>query len=485
MKPYTLNESMEFDEAFKVADALVFAKTGQHLSDVQRALLWGAWQGQTYQAIAQASGYSATYLNQELGPTLWRLLSEAFGESVSKKNVRAVLGRQRLPEIAALETKEATGTVPKQFQALIEEKTQGFVGREYVFAAIENFLQQNSKGYFTIIGDPGVGKSAILSEYVRTTGCVAHFNIKFQGIDRTEQFLESVCTQLIARYKLPYPTLPNDSTQDGKFLAQLLAEVSAQLGEGERLVIAIDALDEVELTSQDRSANILYLPVSLPNGVYFLLTQRPEPLPLVVFTPQQQLELNAHPDLNYQDVQTYIQLAVKRPQLRKWIDERGLSPAEFVWTLAHSSENNFMYLRYVLADIEQGLYQDLSIETLPKGLKSYYEDHWRRMGITAKPLPLAKIKIVYILAEVRKPVSRELISDFANEDPLTVQAVLDEWMQFLRQQNIEGQQRYNLYHASFRDFLHRQDIVQAAGVSIPSIHAQIADAILQELYENE
>jgi len=31
------------------------------------------------------------------------------------------------------------------------------------------------QGYFTIEGDPGAGKSAILAEYVRRTGCIAHF----------------------------------------------------------------------------------------------------------------------------------------------------------------------------------------------------------------------------------------------------------------------------------------------------------------------
>lgn len=476
---------MEFDEAFKIADTLVLAETGQHLTNVQRALLWGAWQGQTYHEIAEASGYSATYLNQELGPQLWKLLSEIFGESVSKKNVRAILERQRPPTFAALKTKEAVVMVPKEFQALIEEKTQDFVGREYVFTAIETFLQQNSKGYFTIIGDPGVGKSTILAEYVRRTGCVAHFNIISQGINRVDQFLASVCTQLIARYKLPYPTLPDDSTRDGEFLAQLLAEVSAQLGEGERLIVAIDALDEVDLTNQDRSANILYLPAYLPNGVYFLLTHRPKPLPLMVFTPQHQLELNAYPDFNFRDVQTYIQRATERSHLRQWIEKQGLSLEEFVSQLANLSENNFMYLRYVLGDIESGLYQDLSIEMLPQGLTNYYEHHWRRMGMNAQYTPHSKIKIVYILSEVIQPVSLELIAKFANEDQLTVQMVVNEWLEFLRKHNIDGKSHYSLYHASFRDFLHQQDIVQAAGMTIPSIHAQIAATLWQELYENE
>src|SRR5262245_46004334 len=102
-------------------------------------------------------------------------------------------------------------------QGLIADKTEGFVGREYVFAAIDSFLASQPSGYFVVEGDPGVGKSAILAEYVRRHGCVAHFNVRSQGVNRADQFLASVCAQVIARYELPYPALPPDATRDGAF----------------------------------------------------------------------------------------------------------------------------------------------------------------------------------------------------------------------------------------------------------------------------
>ena len=89
-----------------------------------------------------------------------------------------------------------------QFKSLIEDKTKWFVGRTYVFDTIQAFVSNNPKGYFTIIGDPGQGKSAILAKYVQNTGCVAHFNVQLQGINRADQFLESVCRQLVIRYDL-------------------------------------------------------------------------------------------------------------------------------------------------------------------------------------------------------------------------------------------------------------------------------------------
>jgi hypothetical protein len=60
------------------------------------------------------------------------------------------------------------------------------------------------------------------------------------------------------------------------------------------------------------------------------------------------------------------------------------------------------------------------------------------MGMTDKERKRTKIKIVYVLAELREPVSRELIGEFSGEDAFTVQEVLDEWEQFLHNDKVDG-----------------------------------------------
>lgn len=354
--------------------------------------------------------------------------------------------------------------VRPEFQALIQEKTEGFVGRGFVFKAIQDFLTSQTKGYFIIEADPGVGKSAILAEYVRRTKCVFHFNIRSQAINRAEQFLQGVCSQIISRYSLPYPlNLPADATRDGKFLGKLLEEASAKLKSGDKLVIAVDALDEVDQTDH-KSSNILYLPVTLPKGVYFVLTQRLITLPLNVNPVPYRFDLMQYQVESLQDIQTYILTRTqKSSQLREWINGQGLSIEDFVTQLGNKSENNFMYLRYVLAEIESGRYADLTIAQLPQGLMAYYEDHWRRMGMLDEPLPMHKVAIVYFLAELREPVSRRLLVELSGEKAVTVQMVLNEWQQFLREVQVDSETRYSIYHQSFSDFLYRKDIVQAYG----------------------
>jgi hypothetical protein len=98
---------------------------------------------------------------------------------------------------------------------------------------------------------------------------------------------------------------------------------------------------------------------------------------------------------------------------------------------------------------------------------------------------VTKINVVYHLSESHQPISRQLISEYIGEPQLTVQEVLDEWQQFLHKQPIEGEICYNVYHASFRDFLHRQDIVQAAGVSLKAIKKQKTDTLWEAMFGDE
>jgi serine/threonine-protein kinase len=340
---------------------------------------------------------------------------------------------------------------------LIAEETQDFVGREYVFDEINSFITSNSKGYFTVIGDPGQGKTAILAKYVQDTGCIAYFNRSLINLTRAEQFLESICNQLIERYQLDYPSLPPNATQDGNFLDKLLNE-SAQKETENPIVIVVDALDEVDQVNYRSVSNILFLPPHLPNGVYFILTlRRGVDVPMAVYAPSKSLNLL---DDKYQadsgrDVKIYIENRINRSEtLRFQIAEREETIEDFTDKISDKSENNFLYLRCIISDIEEGEYKDLTLEQFPKGLYKYYIFHWRRMGMTDDPLPLEKIKIVIVLAAVKQAVSQRKVCDYSGAEPLTVQDILLKWRQFLHEIMKDNEKRYGIYHSSYQDFLH-------------------------------
>ena len=365
------------------------------------------------------------------------------------------------------------------FRTFIEERTHGFVGREFVFDAIQEFQSspETTSGYFVVEGKPGIGKSAILAEYVKRNNPISHFNIRALGIVRTETFLRNVCAQLATRYYLGYSDIPDDALRDGRFLIRSLEEAARKITQDDRIVIAVDAMDEVDPHSQSGTANLLYLPESLPAKVFFVLTTRKlSGLQLVSTATRKSLNLGEREAEGRRDVCLYIERYTSRERLAKWLQHRGIPVEKFVEQLADKSENNFMYLRFVLPAIEDGEYRDMDIARLPDGLIAYYEDHWKRM----EPLPDAKLKIIFILATVSKPVSTSLLARYIKGSPLEVQRTLDEWSEsgFLTAHTVDGQKRYSLYHNSFREFLHRKDIGQEASVNL----AEIAHLVIDELY---
>ncbi|OBQ04539.1 MAG: hypothetical protein AN482_17805 [Anabaena sp. LE011-02] len=365
--------------------------------------------------------------------------------------------------------------IPTEFQTVIADKTKLFCGRKFVFDAINQFIKDHKSGYFTILGDAGMGKSAIAAKYiVDHPGTICFFNIRAEGRNRPDVFIRLIRQQLTQRFDIA--NVENDD------LSTLLTKASQKLADYENLVIVIDALDEVD---QEDNGNLLNLPMYLPEKVYLILTRRPytsdeKRLTLSPNTKYQELDLREYQDNSKDDVEAYILefLTVEKYKagLEKWINQQNdLSKPKFVDTIAAKSENNFMYLRYVLEAIAEGFYKDEKIEELPAGLQGYYETHWRIMGMTNRPLPKDKIKIIYVMCTLKSSISREMIVKYSQEDNLTVQEVLKGWTQFLQKQETYQPPRYRFYHESFRDFLQRQDIVEAAEVSLPEISTEVAN----------
>jgi len=397
-------------------------------------------------------------------------------ERLSVTNIAKVLGIEPT-DIVDPKDWNAENSLPPEFESLIAEKIKTFCGRQFVFDAFQQFITENPCGYFTIIGDAGMGKSSIAAKYVWEHKSPCYFNIIVERRNRPELFLKSIRRQLIDRYQLP-------NVEDAD-LPTLLTKVTAKMIFGKRLVIAIDALDEVE---QEPGENLLHLPTTLPNNVYFLLTRRPynlgkKRLSVSPGVPVKELDLRdiKYIDCNQDDIKKYIQFALNTDSdykngLRNWIQTRDISDIGFVKQVAKKSENNFMYLRYVLPAISKGYYNDLNLKQLPDGLPEYYQSHWERMGMEAKPGQLMEI-VLYILLEIEMPIPCEMIAGIAEVDECDVKKVLeDEWVEYLKQQNnVDGEICYGIYHASFLDFLKTKREMDAKRKLFKEVNQRIAE----------
>jgi len=370
------------------------------------------------------------------------------------------------------------------FGRFITEKTDGFVGRGWLFDRIETFFDQHSGGYFLLRGDPGIGKSALAAELVRRRGYFHHFNIRAEGINRAEDFLANVCAQLIAAYGLPHSYLPPEATRDGQFLKKLLEEVATR-HPGEKLVLVVDALDEAVKLRE--GVNPVYLPVTVPDGVYVVATAR-RGTHLRVDCELDELEIEQDDEGNLADVQAFVESWLERPGIRDYLEAQELDDDTFVTEMVDKSQGNFMYLRYVLPEIARRTYEGRDFADLPKGLEKYYEDHWRRMRARdEKDWFDRQLPVLVVLAVVKEPVSVDLIADFSGVDRRRIRAVLAGWDPFLYAAEVEGddgerQKRYRLYHASFQEFIEDKDEVAGEGVDLKKTHGDVADVLWKELY---
>ncbi|MCW5315663.1 AAA family ATPase [Nostoc sp. KVJ3] len=345
---------------------------------------------------------------------------------------------------------------PPEFQQIISAKNHNFVGREFVFSAINNFLNQSDRGYFTIIGDPGIGKSAILAHYVSQNPGIVYCNVEITGKNRAEEFLTTICTQLIeiAQHQCSKNFTPNSlefTTENSGFLSLLLQQISDRLHPEQRLIITIDGCDRIDINNQPRGSNILYLPRYLPEKVYFILTRRPflaNQSGLLIETPSQSLDLSNYPEQNRADIQEYI---------KTYLNESSHSvDASAASRRVHSvsedqgfddDETNFMYVKEILATIKEDIY--------PQNLQLYYQNHWEKMNLATSKQQAMALQVLNILVQ-EESISIEAIAETLDTDEYEIKVILDKWREFLHLESIVPEIHYSVYHTNFRDWLRQQ-----------------------------
>lgn len=364
----------------------------------------------------------------------------------------------------------------REFRALVDSRPD-FVGRDNVFAEVADAISDPGMpcGYITVQGEPGIGKTAFLAEFVRREGHVHHFNSRPLGITSARAFLSNTCAQLIVRYGLNHSMIPAEATEDGGFLLRLLDEaIEQRTADAPPVVLAIDALEEADDVSLPPGANRLFLPPVLPTGVFIVLTMRPQYDYRLYVENRRDLHIDETDEQNLADIRAYVTAFVARNAVRMTsrIKMWEVTEEQFADVLVTKSEGNFMYLVHILRDIRDGagaLRSINSLNQLPQGLRAYYQRHWSAMR-SADPARFERYEepVVCLLATAKEPVSIDLVLSWTreywrrhgwNHSDVTgsaVSEVIRRWWEFLDHDEVDGRQRFRVYHASFQDFLRHE-----------------------------
>lgn len=357
--------------------------------------------------------------------------------------------------------------VADEFKGIIQDKTQDFVGRGYVQDAFTEFVTSNTSGYFVLKGEPGEGKSTIVAEFCKKQPCLLYFNSFAHAFVRSDQFLKSICLQLIEHFQfkeyVDVAKWPEDAVNNGGFLLKLLHRASDKLSRDQKLVIFVDALDEYALEQQPLG-NILYLPDGLPDKVYFFLTYRRENEDSKNI--EERFRTSTNPKKHnladfpgsYTDIGLYIRKLLARPTyqdpISAWLRHRSKSEDQLIDELTTLSDRNFMFISYVMKELSdpKGLYAEQGFDALPTGLKNYYNSHWARMRPDE-----AGCRILAQVCVSSGPLTVEEIAIRSGQKKYDVLMILQKWTQFFPHYTSQnGGERYRLYHSSYRDYLFKE-----------------------------
>jgi hypothetical protein len=179
---------MDLKEVLKLADDIVFAKTGQHLDDLQAAVLQGTLQRETYKQIAKDFDCSESRI-REIGSELWQILSEDLGEDVNKKNFRSAMERWQVSNVSNF-AKDVVGigifnicgearhppNIPNSHppnqqtshQDLSEMPELGaFFDRTHELKTLTTSILQQNCRLITLTGISGIGKTSLAVQLVQ------------------------------------------------------------------------------------------------------------------------------------------------------------------------------------------------------------------------------------------------------------------------------------------------------------------------------
>ena len=260
--------NIDVEQALFLTNELLYRRTGQHLSEVQMAVFREAWLGgrKTYEQLAEEIQYSANYLKQGVGPRLWRLISQAVGQKVSKSTAKAALlnyfsaqpissnmmeqNESKTPSLVSKKNtiektlEQPAGVVPIQSKLYIKRGNN----QQLCYHEIDS-----PGGFLRIKAPRQMGKTSLLSRtlaYSQKQGCKTVL-LNFQQAEASvlsdiNRLLRWVCANLSLQLELP-TTLDNywDDDLGSKMSCNLFLQSHILQQVSNILIIAFEEVNEL------------------------------------------------------------------------------------------------------------------------------------------------------------------------------------------------------------------------------------------------
>lgn len=332
-----------------------------------------------------------------------------------------------------------------------------FVGREWLIAEVDAFLRDHDRGYFILEAEAGLGKTTFLAWLIKQRRYIHHFTELTPGLDGMERGLNNLAAQLVLTYHLKAHKaewgLPGFATRPD-FLHRLLKLAAEQRQEGEKVVVVVDALDEAGMLP---GQNVLGLPKVLPEGVYIIVSQRPVPVTVqadTATTPRCIFQLAAGSAENQNDMRRFLKGAATWPGIDRALRERSYTTEQFTATLLDKCRGVWIYLHFMIHEIERRERSPLDLDALPDGMTQYYARYWRCWRDTDKWYQ-TYLPLLTTMAAVQEAVTVEELVGWASVTMCKEELhslLSEQWRPFIAPVCHAGQTRYRFYHKTLQEF---------------------------------
>jgi len=230
----------------QTANQGLYRTTGSYLSDVEEKVLHSAWEGYSYEQIAEQHNFTVNYIRGDVGPQLWRKLSTALGEKVSKTNFREPLTRG----LAKLSQPLSSGKIEYP-NGPVSLRSQFYVERPPIETdCYQTILQPGS--LIRIKAPRKMGKTSLLDriiEYAETQE-YRTFRLNLRQIEQAkfsdlDKFLRCFCACISDKLN-PAAVLSDYWNEDRGSMLSCTRYLEMLLAQSESpLVLALDEVDRV------------------------------------------------------------------------------------------------------------------------------------------------------------------------------------------------------------------------------------------------
>ncbi|MBD1857660.1 MULTISPECIES: WD40 repeat domain-containing protein [Leptolyngbya] len=180
---------MEFEQALEIISGVFNHTFSRSLTEVEVALLFGVWNNLTYDLIAERSGYSINYLQHDVGPKFWKLLSQALKRKVNKTNLRTTLTHFH----------STLSQCSIQVQPAIDwgesPDVSIFHGRTEEIEYLSQWITDERCRLVGIVGMGGIGKSVLAAQVARQVQ--EEFDVVIWRSLRNAPSLDSLLSELV------------------------------------------------------------------------------------------------------------------------------------------------------------------------------------------------------------------------------------------------------------------------------------------------